>query len=67
MVWPCAELTRSPNWTSRDKLGSTQFAYVDLKGNRESIQPGWRVVDANGEDVGTVIENDGSELTRIET
>jgi hypothetical protein len=29
----------------------------------ESIQPGWLVVDANGEDVGTVVNSDGSELT----
>jgi hypothetical protein len=31
--------------------------------NTDEIQPGWKVVDANGEDVGTVIEADGPELT----
>ena len=30
---------------------------------RESIQPGWKVVDANGEDIGTVLEAEGHELT----
>ena len=29
----------------------------------ESIQPGWKVVDANGEDVGTVVDAEGGELT----
>jgi len=29
----------------------------------EEIQPGWRVVDANGEDVGTVTQAEGSEIT----
>jgi hypothetical protein len=29
----------------------------------DEIQPGWKVVDANGEDVGTVIKADGPELT----
>ena len=29
----------------------------------DEIQPGWKVVDANGEDVGTVIEAEGPELT----
>jgi len=29
----------------------------------ESIQPGWQVVDANGEDIGTVIEAEGTEIT----
>jgi hypothetical protein len=29
----------------------------------EEIQPGWRVVDANGEEVGTVTQTGGSELT----
>ena len=29
----------------------------------ESIQPGWRVVDANGDDIGTVVEAEGSEIT----
>ena len=29
----------------------------------DEIQPGWRVVDANGEDVGTVTQAEGSELT----
>jgi len=29
----------------------------------EEIQPGWRVVDANGEDVGTVTHAEGSEIT----
>jgi hypothetical protein len=27
--------------------------------NIEEIQPGWTVVDAHGDDVGTVIENSG--------
>ena len=29
----------------------------------EEIQPGWRVVDANGEEVGTVTQAEGSEIT----
>ena len=29
----------------------------------EGIQPGWRVVDANGEEVGTVTQAEGSEIT----
>ena len=29
----------------------------------ETIQPGWNVVDANGEDIGTVIEAEGTEIT----
>ena len=29
----------------------------------ETIQPGWTVVDANGEDIGTVIEAEGTEIT----
>jgi len=29
----------------------------------EEIQPGWHVVDANGEDIGTVIEAEGTEIT----
>ena len=29
----------------------------------ETIQPGWTVVDANGEDIGTVIEAEGAEIT----
>jgi hypothetical protein len=29
----------------------------------ETIQPGWQVVDANGEDIGTVVEAEGSEIT----
>jgi hypothetical protein len=29
----------------------------------DGIQAGWKVVDANGEDVGTVIEADGPEMT----
>ncbi len=29
----------------------------------DEIQPGWRVVDANGEDVGTVTQAEGAELT----
>ncbi len=29
----------------------------------EMIQPGWRVVDANGDDIGTVVEAEGSEIT----
>lgn len=29
----------------------------------EEIQPGWRVVDANGEDVGTVTQAQASEIT----
>jgi hypothetical protein len=28
----------------------------------ETIQPGWRVVDANGDDIGTVLEADGTDL-----
>jgi hypothetical protein len=27
------------------------------------IQPGWRVVDANGEEIGTVIAAEGTEIT----
>lgn len=26
------------------------------------IQPGWRVVDANGDDIGTVVEAEGAEI-----
>lgn len=29
----------------------------------EMIQPGWQVVDANGDDIGTVVEAEGSEIT----
>ena len=29
----------------------------------EEIQPGWHVVDANGEDIGTVTQAEGSEIT----
>ncbi len=29
----------------------------------EMIQPGWNVVDANGDDIGTVVEAEGSEIT----
>jgi hypothetical protein len=29
----------------------------------ETIQPGWQVVDANGEDLGTVIQAEGTEIT----
>jgi len=29
----------------------------------ETIQPGWNVVDANGEDIGTVIQAEGTEIT----
>jgi len=29
----------------------------------ETIQPGWSVVDANGEDIGTVIQAEGGEIT----
>ncbi len=29
----------------------------------ETIQPGWLVVDANGDDIGTVVEADGAEIT----
>lgn len=29
----------------------------------EDIQPGWRVVDANGEEIGTVTQAEGSEIT----
>jgi hypothetical protein len=29
----------------------------------ETIQPGWNVVDANGEDIGTVIQAEGGEIT----
>jgi hypothetical protein len=29
----------------------------------EEIQPGWHVVDANGEDIGTVVEAEGSDIT----
>jgi len=29
----------------------------------ETIQPGWRVVDANGDDIGTVVDAEGSDLT----
>jgi hypothetical protein len=29
----------------------------------EAIQPGWLVVDANGDDIGTVIEAEGAEIT----
>ena len=29
----------------------------------DSIQPGWRVVDANGDDIGTVVEADGPDIT----
>lgn len=27
------------------------------------IQPGWRVVDAKGDDIGTVVEAEGAEIT----
>ena len=29
----------------------------------ETIQPGWHVVDANGEDLGTVIQAEAGEIT----
>jgi hypothetical protein len=29
----------------------------------EEIQPGWRVVDANGEDIGTVASAEGTDIT----
>jgi len=29
----------------------------------EEIQPGWHVIDANGEDIGTVTQAEGSEIT----
>jgi hypothetical protein len=29
----------------------------------ETIQPGWHVVDANGEDIGTVVETEGTDIT----
>ena len=29
----------------------------------ELIQPGWKVVDANGDDVGTVVDVEGTDLT----
>jgi hypothetical protein len=29
----------------------------------EEIQPGWRVIDANGEDVGTVTQAEGTDIT----
>jgi len=29
----------------------------------EMIQPGWLVVDANGDDIGTVVEAEGTEIT----
>lgn len=29
----------------------------------EMIQPGWHVVDANGEEIGTVVEAEGGEIT----
>ena len=29
----------------------------------EMIQPGWNVVDANGDEIGTVVEAEGSEIT----
>jgi hypothetical protein len=28
----------------------------------ETIQPGWRVVDANGDDIGTVLDAEGADL-----
>ena len=31
--------------------------------DNEMIQPGWKVVDANGEDIGTVVDADGPEIT----
>ena len=31
--------------------------------DNDLIQPGWKVVDANGDDVGTIVEADGPELT----
>jgi len=31
--------------------------------DNETIQPGWRVVDANGDDIGTVVEADGPSIT----
>ena len=34
--------------------------------NLEEIQPGWSVVDAHGDDVGTVVDNSGSTL-RVRT
>ena len=29
----------------------------------EEIQPGWRVVDANGDDIGTVVQAEGPDIT----
>jgi len=29
----------------------------------EEIQPGWHVVDANGEDIGTVTQAEGTDIT----
>lgn len=29
----------------------------------EAIQPGWLVVDANGDDIGTVVNVEGAEIT----
>lgn len=29
----------------------------------EMIQPGWHVVDANGDEIGTVVEVEGAEIT----
>jgi len=29
----------------------------------DTIQPGWQVVDANGDDIGTVVEAEGTEIT----
>ena len=31
--------------------------------NVEEIQPGWHVVDANGEDIGTVTQAEGTDIT----
>jgi hypothetical protein len=29
----------------------------------EMIQPGWHVVDANGDEIGTVVDAEGAEIT----
>ena len=34
-----------------------------MKLDTEMIQPGWNVVDANGDEIGTVVEAEGSEIT----